>query len=140
MNGGERKADLLCAREPGACPAPCHPRSTPSKLCRFLILAKGTWRFGNLCQAEHQVADQGFTPGLPHSRVHPGFPHPCSRLWMQEEHRERTGFPPASRLCWEIRHPGLLLTHRFLNDTFNLFILPLPMVVCLGAWRHCVKL
>lgn len=51
---------------------------------------------------------------------------------MQEEHREpRTGFP-ASRLCWEIRHPGLLLTHRFLNDTFNLFILSLPMVVCLG--------
>lgn len=96
MNGGERKADLLCAHEPGACPVPRHPRCTPGKLCRFPILAKGTLRFGNLCQAEHQVAEQGFTPGLAHSRVHSGFPHPSLNQAMQEEHREGMGFPLAS--------------------------------------------
>lgn len=132
MNGGERKADLLGAQEPGACLIPCHPRSTPSELCGFPILAKGTLRFGNLCQAEHQVAEPGVHTRSSRQRGPLWLPTSL-HLAMPGEHREWTGFPPRSfTVVLGDKEPGLLLAHRFLSDTFNLFILSLPMAVCLG--------
>lgn len=109
MKGDRRKADLLCAREPG--PFPDIVIALPhSELCVVLILTVGKLRFRSLCEAQHQVAEHSG------SSQHQGplwlFTHHCITHLsgrMQEEHRERTGFsprPPWFRGKMEPRTPA----------------------------------
>lgn len=114
----------------------------PSQLWIIPVWATGKLRCGNLSEAQHQVVERGSCQVFP-SLGGLWLPtHPCI-IQPLSQTREGTGMgrvsPKAWQSCWEIiREPGTpACAFYFLNDAFNMFVLPLLMGSLIG-WLETV--
>lgn len=133
MNGGERKAELLCAGGPVPSlypvilrPAVHHPRFGNGET-EVWELVWGTASSGRA------GSRRGFsTPGSTRA-AHASAHHPACKAGRRKCMGIGRVLPKAWQLWWEIiREPGTPdCTFYFLNGTFYLFILSLPVAVYL---------